>query len=352
MSADAEYAEGLRLHDGEDYEQARNAYRSAARAGHARACVNLAHLLETGRGGAVDVEEAMSWLREAADRGDLLGQANLGRLLQEYGAAAEAIVWLDRAAGAGSDDARVRAAIARLEDGAGGRDAITTLREMAESHPVAATGLASAFEHGWGVDQDLREAERLYRHGSSIGGSSAAFDLAMWLLQGHEGHAEPGAEDIEEALGLLEQAADDGLFAACAELGEILASGRYGVIVDDDRAVSLLERATNHVDPRAKGVLAWLALNDRAPTVSPGRAFRLCRDAAEADDGVANRLLALMYRRGFGVRRDAVEARRRAEKAVELGEDPGLLEVVESPPLRAHILHRIQAWTGGAVRES
>jgi TPR repeat protein len=54
-------------------------------------------------------EEALQWLRRAADAGDHLAEVSLGRLLAGEGHAEEAEQWLRRAADAGDHNPEIAA---------------------------------------------------------------------------------------------------------------------------------------------------------------------------------------------------------------------------------------------------
>jgi len=69
----------------------------------------------------------------------------------------------------------------------------------------------------------------------------------------------------------------------------------------------------------------------------------LCKDAAEAEAALRIACSGSCTAAGNGVQMDPVEALKHAERAVELGEDPRVLELFDAPPLQA----RVKLGTGG-----
>lgn len=84
-----------------DYAAAVAIWRPFAQAGDPDALFNLGQAYKLGRGVPKDLAQARNYYRQAANRGNLPGQANLGILLFQAGEKPEAIRWLRQAADRG-----------------------------------------------------------------------------------------------------------------------------------------------------------------------------------------------------------------------------------------------------------
>ena len=84
-----------------DYAAAVEIWRPFAQAGDPDALFNLGQAYKLGRGVPKDLGQARNYYRQAANRGSLPGQANLGILLFQAGEKPEAIRWLRQAADRG-----------------------------------------------------------------------------------------------------------------------------------------------------------------------------------------------------------------------------------------------------------
>lgn len=314
------FREGVAWEEGvgraQDFEQARSSYVLAAEHGHNPSRVRLALLFEIGRGGGVRMGEALELARRAADEGDVLAQHHAGRWLLELGEVSEAVHYLSASATSGHVPAILRLAYAQLDRAEGAPAALETLWEHQASSVLATTLLGCAYAEARGVKRDRRLARELLERSAELGDAQAALNLALLLLYREE---DPPPGEVATAMALLEKCADEGVFAACALLGEILATGFFGVAKHVERAIPLLEHGRLFNSPRSSFVLAYLANRGEAPEISVQRRFALASEAALHDDEFAHALMAHFYAMGIGVRRSRMKARLHIERAIALG---------------------------------
>lgn len=225
--------------------------------------VGLARLYAIGVSGQPDVKAALTYYRQAADRGDvgaltdmaklLLNHPQEGspetplRLLKEAAArnhpeamgvlaelyacstivppdASQARAWLDRAAEMGHVRSILAVASQNAADqGSAQKNAAALLRAAERDDRESMVLLAHAFRSGLGVKQDIQAADRW--RGAALapgeGRSRALLLLARRILSGEEGNRDDGA-----ARALLEQAAQEGEPGAQLELGRLLIAQR------------------------------------------------------------------------------------------------------------------------------
>lgn len=225
--------------------------------------VGLARLYVVGVNGQPDVKAALTYYRQAADRGDvgaltdmaklLLSHPQEGssetplRLLKEAAArnhpeamgvlaelyacsaivapdASQARAWLDRAAEMGHVRSILAVASRNASDEGSAQKSAAALHRAAERDDrESMVLLAHAFRSGLGVKQDVQAADR-WRSAALAPGEGrprALLLLARRILSGEEGNRDDAA-----ARTLLEQAAREGEPGAQFELGRLLTGQR------------------------------------------------------------------------------------------------------------------------------
>ena len=179
------------------------------------------------------IPQAMASLTEAAERGDVGAQCDLGIIYAKVrGVAAEtpeARTWIRRAAEQGHAEAQYY--LGDTSDEEEQEEAVEWLRQAGEQGHVAAQfALAWKYEGTDGVGADAEEAVTWLRRAAERGHADA-----QRLLGGHYASGYGVAQDDTEAVGWLRKAAEQGNAAAQFELGEMFAVGR-GVPQDDMQA--------------------------------------------------------------------------------------------------------------------
>ena len=187
---------------------------------------------------AKDYARAMTWYRQAADRGLALGQFNVGRLYQEgFGVPvnmAEALKWYQLAAMQGNVGAQV--VIGHIyQDGRGvPRDYAEAMRwyRMAArfSFAPAQNSIGLLYQNGLGVSVDYAEAMRWYRLAANQGGPAAQNNIGHLYRNGLGVPV-----DYAEAMRWFRLAADQGFSSAQYNVGILYADG-LGVPRDDATA--------------------------------------------------------------------------------------------------------------------
>ncbi len=230
----------------------------ALASGQGAAAYPLAILVDEGRGGPPDPDEADRLLRRAVESGLPAARFDLAFRL-----------W-------------------PREDPAAVTEAVALFKRMAEGGATAGMHyLGVARERGRGAPQDLGEAVRWYEHAFARGNAWAGVDLARMR---HEGR---GCDrDDAAALAIL------------------------------DRAVPMLERSLESDNANAVGALVTAArLGQAVASVRADVALevRFLRLGARLDDPDSLVALGLRLAEGRDVRRDALEAARLLERAAAAG---------------------------------
>ena len=267
----AAYALGMRLLDGKpaDYEQASRWFQKAAYQGQLDAALELARLLEQGRGIEKDLGGALFWYDKAAGGGLVEAMHALGRIFsgsdESYVDFDAALDWHRKAAekncipsllalatfrqmerGALITD---KEAIARLERAAnlGSGEAMYRLAELYLSIRGGAT------QGYYGPSFEVQRAVFWLEAAAIRNYAPALHQLALFRLRGVDARL-----DVFSAIIALEQAADQGYAPSLTLLGSLYAAGE-AVPEDPIRAFVLLSLAAEQKDPIAQSALARLS---------------------------------------------------------------------------------------------
>jgi TPR repeat protein len=188
-----------------DAEEALHYYRTAADGGMVMAKVNLAGMLVK----SGNVDEAMSLLDAAINRGNTDAFAMRGLIAETGGDLAGAEQWYRRAQSASSSAAQRLAKISLDRDDT--EAAITALLPSAtDGNPQSATRLALIYDEKIG---DAESAEHWYRSAATRGNDIAAYKLAKI-------HANRGEDELAERW--LRRAVEDGSGIAAHDIGELM----------------------------------------------------------------------------------------------------------------------------------
>lgn len=174
-------------------EKAAEWYRKAGLQGDGVAALNLGVLYWTGDGVPQDRQEATQWYRRAARQKNATAMFNL------------AVAYYD-GEGVTADRTWAYAWFCLAQEGGNTQAADGVKRLESEMHPSeradAWVSIASMYEHGFTLKDDLSEAARWYRRAAAGGNPSAAVHLASILVGGRL-----GPPDYAEALRWCEAAA-------------------------------------------------------------------------------------------------------------------------------------------------
>ncbi len=247
------------------------ALRQEAEGGNVQGMRDLAELYLSGRGVRRDPEEAVRWIRRAADLSDAVAQNELGFL---YSAGlgverdqAEAVRWFRLSADQGETTAQFN--------------------------------LGLRYDKGEGVAQDLAEAARRYRQAGEQGHAGAQFHLGGMHDEGR------GVEkDADEAVHWYRLAAQQGHVHAQFNLGAVFAEG----LGEPAQAVGWYRLAGNQGHPAAQNNLGLMYGRGLGVPPNDAEAVRWYRRAAEQGGADAQFNLGAMYAQGRGVAQDLVTA--------------------------------------------
>lgn len=228
--AHAGLAEGEQALKRRDYRSALAEFAPLADAGDAQAQFYVGELYLRGLGVSRDESKAAGYLERAAAQNSARAQSVLGLLyLQGRGVAkdeAKAAELIRRAADAGLPDAQHNLGILARDGRAGlqkdGAVALQWFRAAAEQgYAPAYASLGEAYDQGFGVDKNEREAVEWWRKGVAANDRASQYHLGVAYLGGKGGLA----RDSNEALTLLRRAANQRLPAAQAALGQLYNRG-------------------------------------------------------------------------------------------------------------------------------
>mgnify|MGYP001240018716 CR=1 FL=1 len=244
---------------------------------------------------------AQSWYKKAAVRGYAPSQNSLGNLFADDGNFTEALTWLNKAANQGSAEAMYNLALLYSEaEGSVEEDLELALNWYSKSAALgfvpAQNNLGVLFDHGRGVQANLREAIMWYTMAADQGSSDAMYNLGVVLTP-----MNPGA-----AVHWYDKAAAQGNPSAQYNLGVLFQKGK-GVPRCAKRAMGLFEKAALQGIAYAQFNLGVL-LEERNKTNDKASAASWYKQAADQGLVLAQVNLGVMLACGVGVSLDLVDA--------------------------------------------
>ncbi len=225
MTAEECHVKGVECYESMRYEEASTWFRSSAEKGNANAQCYLGYLYAHGLGVKQSDVEAAKWYIKAAEQGDALAQNNLGSMYREGKgvpkSVEESVRWFRVAAGQG--------------------------------HVLAQYNLAIMYQVGAGVKQDEAEAVKWYREAAVQGLPQAQYSLGNMYRTGN-GVME---KDESEAVKWYKKAAEQGLADAQHNLGYMYYNG-CGVEKDVAEAVKWLRLSADQGNDGSKEALKMI----------------------------------------------------------------------------------------------
>lgn len=336
---EAQYLLALMLREGDgiapDPVQSFNWLRAAAEQGHVDASFELAGAYALGEGVERDEERALHWLSEAAKDDHVQAQMQLAAT---YDQGAEglrnrnrALDWYRRAAQNGHPLAQFVVGTKFLTGDGVYQDTAEAIawleRSAAANQPAALHNLGSLYADGELVQQDMPRALKYLKAADALGFANSS----LLLAQLYETGPLP-AQDIPQAIQLYMRADTAGITEATHALGRLAGQGLLQDEIAPHVAVPWAAAAAQDGDAAA---LAWLkqqaeanirpaqtaiALHYLAATPpAPETAIPFLKQAAQADDPVAQLQLGELYSSGTGLPQDYVEAHKWVNIAATLG---------------------------------
>lgn len=183
---------------------------------------------------------------------------------------------------------------------------------VAKGDPVSAYGLGDAYRWGDGVEKNMREAERWYRHAAESGYASAWLELGALSLDEFEKPA--------EAYEYFKKAVDLGVTFGLVLMGDYYEAG-HGGANGHAEALRWYRKAADLNDAYAHYLIGELYREGgEGLNADPVEAIRWYQSAASLGDASAYGAIARMYRYGSGVNKDGSQALIWYRKAAEAGD--------------------------------
>jgi TPR repeat protein len=230
----AEFSEGVRAFEAQNYKLAMARLKPFAERGNAKAQSYMGNMYETGRGVARIYGEAIRWYLLAAEQGDAFSQTRLGSLY-------------DKGLGAARDEKRAAEWYAKAAD---------------QGNLEGQLWLAAMYRDGRGVAQDFKQAANWFAKAADQGSAWAQMNLGLLYVKGQ------GVPlDYTKAIFWLRNAADNNDSYAQYNLGWAYESGT-GVPKDVQEAARWYQKAADagnrdarlHLDGLTEGNSLWWAL--------------------------------------------------------------------------------------------
>lgn len=251
---------------------------------------------------SVSPERKRTWLRYAADGGDVNATAALGFALLPDDRS-QGLAWLQRAAEAGQPSAQAEIGRRRLAGDGLERDVAAGLMLLENAAAAgsrhAMTVLATAYGRGDPLARDPEQARRWWQQAAELGDKNATLQLARLLVA-----EDASATDRARGRALLEQLAAEGDRDAMAQLG--FAFQRE----DPAFAIAWFERAAEAGHAAAMAEIGRRKLTGDGLPADPGRGLDLLKQASGQGSAWAMFLLGEAYADGRGVPADAELARK------------------------------------------
>ena len=248
---DLTFGDALLAYETGDPGQALVIAKVAGAAGDARAQVLAGHILMRGETGLVDDFDAVSWLRRAAEQGNVDAMLALGEMsVGTRGGLTpqDAVNYYKQAADAGDTQA-MRALSTLAGEGLGVKRDVEVAAAWEETAAGAGDVEAMRRRGEALMDSNPVEALRWLEEAARAGDGASAYAAAILRLESLD-----IPPDERAVARLLKQAADAGIAAAEADYGLVVYQGA-GVTRDVEAAAELFRRAAEGGD--AEGQFLW-----------------------------------------------------------------------------------------------
>ncbi len=308
-------------------------------------------------------QELADSLRARAEKGDARAANALGWLYaipSEVKNDQEAVRWLRKAADQGHAEAMTRLAQMYANGQGLNKDeaeAARWYRKAADqNYSDAILSLGVLYEGGRGVPRDEAEAARLYRKAAGQGNANAMHNLGLLYAAGRG-----VPQDDAQAVDWYRKAADEGVAVSISNLAFMYEVGR-GVAKDEAQAFSFYQKAANLNQGGAMTRLGNMYLDGRGVAKDDAIALGWYRRAAEKNHAGAMNRLGFMYTNGRGTAIDLVQAAAWYRKGAELAHseamygmanayDHGLGVTKDASAAADWMLKAVKAHSDRAVKE-
>ena len=283
---------------------------STAQQGNADAQAELGRRYQWGFGVKKDEQQAMHWIRQSAEQGNLYGLYNLA-VMYEAGfgslpkdkAQANHIYQsiVSQKHTVRTFNSAWMAVLGRMyNDGLGGlpkdnKEALFWCQTSAElGYVVGQYNFGCMYENGSGIIQNYKQAVFWYREVADQGYADAQCSLGVMYEKGK------GIEqDDKQAAHWYSKAAEQGDARGQCYLGVMYENGK-GVVPDNKQAVNWYRKAAEQGDARGECNLGLMYGNGKGVVRDDRQAVDWYRKAAEQGDARGQCCLGLMYENGKG----------------------------------------------------
>lgn len=286
-----------------------------------------------------DEFEAAKWYRKAAEQGQPYAQFNLGRMLlrgegprQDEG---EGIQLITEAAEYGRADAQdFLGDYYNYRKNDADKAVDWYLKAAKQGVANAQTELGLLCHSGEGVKQDDELAVQCFTDAADQGDARAMYYLSQCYMNGVG-----VAEDFDKGWDLLTKAADKGNINALNDLGD-----RYMSAADDDEtskkdqaefyetAAQCFMDAAKQDDARAIWRLGWMHIRGQYFATNEKEGFALFMKAAKDDFSPAQVAVGICYVEGIGVERNKNEAIYWYKRAADQGNEEAVKYLEDISP--------------------
>lgn len=164
--------------------------------------------------------------------------------------------------------------------------------------------LGLAYEHGWGVKADLRQAAKWYAKASQQGHAAAQLNLGLMFYQGRG-----VGQDMKLGVAHFEKSASQGNAIAQFNLGNVYLKGQ-GVTASETIAAAWFKKSAGQGYVVAQYMLGKLYIDGEGVAQDVPEAVRWYERAASQGLKEAQAAMGLAYEKGYGVRQSHDEALR------------------------------------------
>lgn len=324
LKADANYSDAAQYRLGmlylrgergveKDRERAQSLLKNAALQGHTEAAYELGYLISRTPG--ADGDQAMRWLRVAANKNLPKAQYALGDLYVHSGEPGLAVQWYEKATAQGHIEAK-RQLAALLVSGSGvakdEKRGIALLRDAAEKGDADAQyKLCAAYQNGLGVEKDAKQSMDWLKKAAEGGHTLSQRTLGHYYVIG----AAPLQQDRAEAEKWFRKAIAGGDSTAQELLDKLKTTP--DCMWDDLPTLTAKAKAGNAEACRA--LSTRYALGEPGLPQDEKLALHWLKKAAEGGDSMAQHNLGAAYFNGTGVAKDEKAASAWLKKAAEGG---------------------------------
>ncbi len=251
-----------------NYIEALNWYKASALNGNSSAQVNLAFMYREGLGIEKNYEEALKWYKKASENGNINGQVNLAKMYLE---------------GLGTEK-NYSLALKLLKIG------------VKNNNHQAKTYLAHMYQYGLGLNKDENYAKELYEEVVKSGFSLAQYFYGKLLIEGEQ-------KDYEQGIKYLKKSAKQKNTEAMLYLANIYIEGK---IIEKSfvKGKKWLESAANEGDSKGLYELGKIYFEGKEVLQNYTKAFDYILHSAKLNNKDGQKLLSIMYKNGYGVKKD------------------------------------------------